>query len=105
MEKENDDPLWDVALEALLCETYEAHGAALGIEQLQILSGQHTILLDDILDTLCRLTEHRVWNYYGNGETLGKPDRDMCRLLRANHRLNTVQIERLSGTWAPRPDG
>lgn len=100
-----DEPLWDVALEALLTETYEGHGAPLRLEQLRQLAVVHAIRLDDILDTLCRLAEQRQWTFLAPGGQAAPPDPDLCRLLHANHRLNDGQLKRLDGAWKPRPAG
>lgn len=92
---------WDVALEALLNEQYLAAGEALNLQALTRLSDQHTIRLDDILDTLCKLTGAGLWQYASEKGDAGDPDNDMCRLLKANHRLNELQLDRLRGHWQP----
>ena len=96
-----DQPLWDVALEALLRDSFERTGQPLTLEQLRPLADAHTTRLDDMLDTLCRLVEHAQWRYLAADGEPTAPDRDMCRLLRANHRLNDTQLARLSGRWIP----
>ncbi len=96
-----NEPLWDVALEALLLESYQSANQPLRLDDLQQLATRHTIRLDDILDTLCRLSEQHVWVYYDTDGQATKPDRNMAKLLRANHRLNDVQLERFQGTWLP----
>ena len=102
MDAENqNEPQWDVALEALLLETHQSGALPLQLNDLQGLAGKHTIRLDDILDTLCRLVEQKRWIYYGPDGNAVKPDRDMSKMLHANHRLNDVQLERFQGTWAP----
>ena len=100
-EQITDRPLWDVALEALLRDSFERTGQPLTLEQLRPLADAHATRLDDILDTLCRLVEHTRWRYLGAGGKPSAPDRDMCKLLRANHRLNDTQLERLGGAWIP----
>lgn len=101
------DPIqvqWDVALEALLTERYHSQGQALDLPMLRNLAEFHTIRLDDILDTLCKLVSHGAWSYAdGDGRPV-QPDTDMCRLLKANHRLNEQQLERLGGQWRPLED-
>jgi hypothetical protein len=92
---------WDVALEALLNERYQKSGQALGLLELKRLSGQFTVRLDDILDTLCKLYQHGLWDYHQTDGAAGEPDSDMCRLLKANHRLNETQLDRLDGSWQP----
>lgn len=96
-----DQVLWDVALEALLLEQHQAQGEALNLAQLTRLADQHNIRLDDILDTLCKLTGHGSWQFLGKDGAPAEPDADMCRLLQANHRLNEVQLDRLRGGWQP----
>lgn len=96
-----DQPLWDVALEALLHDAFERTGQPLTLEQLRPLADAHTTRLDDILDTLCRLVEHAQWRYLGTDGKPALPNRDMCKLLRANHRLNDTQLARLGGGWIP----
>jgi hypothetical protein len=97
-----DTPAWDVALEALLRETSLAEGGPLTLQRLQTLAGENTIRLDDMLDTLCQLVAHERWTYQPPAGSAGPPDPDMCKLLRANHRLNDTQLGRLGGRWQPR---
>ena len=104
-DRSTDEPLWDVALEALLTETYEGLGQPLDMDQLRKLAVAHAIRLDDILDTLCRLAEQGQWAFVAPAGGVGPPDSDLCRLLHANHRLNDGQLARLAGTWKPRPAG
>ena len=92
---------WDVALEALLTERYHSQGQPLDLEVLRNLAEFHTIRLDDILDTLCKLASHDRWSYTGSDGQPVQPDSDMCRLLKANHRLNDTQLARLEGYWQP----
>ena len=102
--QDTDDPqavLWDVALEALLNEQYQQHGRALDMPLLHALGERYTIRLDDLLDTLCKLTAHGAWHYLDRDGQVLPPDGDMCRLLHANHRLNAVQLDRLRGRWQP----
>jgi hypothetical protein len=106
---DRDDPqhvlpqhvFWDVALAALLTEQYQQQGRALDLSQLHALSDRYTIRLDDLLDTLCKLTAHGEWDYLDRDGNVRPPDADMCRLLHANHRLNPVQLDRLRGRWRP----
>jgi hypothetical protein len=92
---------WDVALEALLTERYHSQGQPLDLAVLRNLAEFHTIRLDDILDTLCKLASHGLWAYTNSAGQNVEPDSDMCRLLKANHRLNDTQLERLGGLWQP----
>lgn len=96
-----DQPLWDVALEALLRDSFERTRQPLTLEQLRPLADAHTTRLDDILDTLCRLVENARWRYLAADGKPMPPDRNMCKLLRANHRLNDTQLRRLGGAWIP----
>lgn len=96
-----EDVQWDVALEALLNESYKAQGQPLKLPGLTQLADRYNIRLDDILHTLCKLTEHGVWQFLGNDGAPAEPDADMCRLLDANHRLNELQLDRLRGSWQP----
>jgi hypothetical protein len=76
MEADNqNEPQWDVALEALLLQTYQSSKNQLGMDGLQELPSKHTIRLDDILDTLCLLSEHKVWTYYDTDGNATKPNR------------------------------
>jgi hypothetical protein len=92
---------WDVALEALLNERFQKLGHALSLLELKRLSGQFAVRLDDILETLCKLYQHGLWEYRRPEGSGAEPDGDMCRLLHANHRLNDIQLERLDGSWRP----
>lgn len=98
--KENQ-PQWDIALESLLRETQKSKGSALGMDDLHALAAKHTIRLDDILDTLCLLSEHQAWSYFEADGSLAAPDDDMAKHLHANKRLNDAQLERFDGSWAP----
>lgn len=99
--QETEEVLWDVALESLLKEQCKAAGEPLNMAALARLADTNNIRLDDILDTLCKLTGAGVWQFEGQDGTPGEPDSDMCRLLKANHRLNELQLDRLRGRWQP----
>ncbi len=94
---------WDVALEALLNDRFNADGEALGMGALSRLADQHNIRLDDILDTLCKLNAAGAWSYEDKTGASAEPDSDMCRMLKANHRLNEMQLDRMRGRWRPVP--
>ena len=96
-----DQPQWDVALEALLADTQRTTGSPLNMAQLHRLAEAYNIRLDDLLDTLCRLVEHKAWSYLGADGKAAPLDRHIVRLLHANHRLNEVQLARLDGSWQP----
>ncbi len=97
----SDEPLWDVALEALLVETQRAAGRPLDLAQLEQLGNSYTIRLDDLLDTLCLLVENRAWRYCDAAGNPARLDRAVVRLLHANYRLNPEQLQRFSGNWQP----
>lgn len=99
--QQEENVQWDVALEALLNERFQKSGQALSLLELKRISGQFTVRLDDILDTLCKLHAHGLWDYLAADGQPAEVDSDMCRLLRANHRLNDNQLDRLDGNWQP----
>lgn len=99
--KKPEEVQWDVALEALLNEQFREHGDALNMAALTHLADHHNIRLDDILDTLCKLTDAGAWAYEDKSGAVAPPDSDMCRLLKANHRLNELQLDRMRGRWRP----
>ena len=94
-----DTPEWDVALEALLSEECRKRGGELSLNDLRLIAGNHSIRLDDILDTLCQLTLHAVWDFHGSTKGQEAIDEPMCKLLKANHRLNDEQLKRFEGSW------
>lgn len=99
--QQEENANWDVALEALLLERHQKLGQALNLLELKRMCGQFTVRLDDMLDTLCKLQQHGLWDYQQVDGGEAQPDADMCRLLKANHRLNETQLERLGGSWQP----
>lgn len=98
---DSEEPLWDVALEALLSETYGKSGQPLCMADLEDLANEYTIRLDDLLDTLCLLVENRAWTFTDARGRKGPPDQAVVRMLHANYRLNPTQLQRLRGHWQP----
>lgn len=96
-----DVPEWDVALEALLNEECHKRGSDLSLNDLRLIAGNHGIRLDDILDTLCELTLHGAWSFQGSEPGHEAIDEPLCKLLKANHRLNDAQLKRFQGAWRP----
>jgi len=93
----SETPQWDVALEALLREECQKRGEDLTLNDLRLIAAIHSVRLDDILDSLCELVQHGVWDYQGDNGV----DRNLCKLLKANHRLNDEQLKRFEGLWRP----
>lgn len=98
-EAPKDVPDWDVALEALLAEECRKRGGDLSLNDLRLIAASHGIRLDDILDTLCQLTLHAVWDFHGTTAGHAAIDEPLCKLLKANHRLNDEQLKRFEGAW------
>lgn len=99
--QQSESILWDVALAALLTERYKATGQPLNLHAITRLADQHNIRMDDLMDTLCKLTSHGAWQFMNDaGETV-EPDTEMCQRLLENKRLNDIQLDRLHGRWQP----
>ena len=93
--------LWDVALAALLTDCYRTQGQALNLHAVTRLSDQHSIRLDDMLDTLCKLVRHAGWQFLTSAGEPVEPDEAICDLLENNQRLTELQLDRLHGRWQP----
>lgn len=88
-------PAWDVALEALLCETQQQEGRPLAAGDIHRLSQQYRIRFDDLMITLLELVARGRWQYSGEP---GEIER-----MRGEGRFDAQDLARLGGHWRPRP--
>jgi hypothetical protein len=86
-ELDEEIPLWDVALEALLREEYGKRRAPLTVDDVQQLSAQYSIRFDDMMHTLFELTVNGHWRYMPAPDVIGEVTREHMKALWADGRL------------------
>lgn len=98
MIEEMEAPLWDVALEALARDHYLKQGDSLFLNDFKGLAKDHSIRLDDIMETLFRLVIHGKWQYHGENIEITE---DTLDALYVNRRLKEDDLDKFNGGWQP----
>ncbi len=96
-------PLWDVALEAMLVDEYEKHDRPLTIEDFRRLASEYKIRFDDIMATVFELTLHGRWTYLREDGVPRVFLRDEVERFYVNGRLDAADLSTLTGGWVCRP--
>ncbi len=96
-------PLWDVALEAMLVDEYERLDRPLTIEDFRRLANEYKIRFDDIMATVFELTLHGRWTYLRDDGLPRIFVREEVDRLYVNGRLDAADLSSLTGGWACRP--
>lgn len=93
-------PLWDVALEALLREEYRKRKVPLTVDDVQRLSAQYLIRFDDMMHTLFELTVQGYWRYLSAPDVIAEVTREHMTTLWADGRLFPERArEAYPGAW------
>lgn len=98
---ENSIPKWDVALAALADDEFRRKGAAMTLNDFRNLARQHTIRLDDIMETLFLLVINGQWIYLdsdGRAQALNQETLDRLYIKR---RLSDKDLQEFDGSWQP----
>ena len=96
-------PLWDVALEAMLVDEYEKYDRPLTIEDFRRLASEYKIRFDDIMATVFELTLHGRWTYLREDGVPRILLRDEVERFYVNGRLDAADLSTLGGGWICRP--
>lgn len=96
-------PLWDVALEAMLVDEYERLDRPLTIEDFRRLASEYKIRFDDIMATVFELTLHGRWTYLRDDGVPRILLREEVERFYVNGRIDASDLSALTGGWACRP--
>ena len=88
MAADDNKPKWDVALASLANDVYRRKGERLSLDDFHDLAREHSIRLDDIMETIFLLSIHGQWTYFdsaGKEQPLDQATLDCAKgiLLRA----------------------
>jgi len=98
---EEQMPLWDVALAALVTEKYKNKNKPLHIADFQQLSTKYAIRFDDIMDTVLRMVIHNKWVYIDTDGAVRHFSEDEFNNMHKGGRLVNDDLKELDGNWAP----
>ncbi len=98
---EEQMPLWDVALAALVTEKYQNKNKPLHIADFQQLSTKYAIRFDDIMDTVLRMVIHDKWHYTETDGTVRHISEDEFESMHKGGRLVNDDLKELDGNWSP----
>ena len=104
MSSDQDMPKWDVALAALSGEEFRKKARPLTLKDFRGLAKQHSIRLDDIMETMFLLAIHREWVY---SDPTGKEqplEQETLDQLYVKRRLSEEDLSTFDGTWRPAGD-
>ena len=94
-------PLWDVALSALVTEKCQNKNKPLHIADFQQLSTKYAIRFDDIMDTVLRMVIHNKWIYTeANGEVRHITEDEFDKMHKGGRLVND-DLKELNGSWKP----
>jgi len=94
-------PLWDVALAALVTEKYQNKNKPLHIADFQQLSTKYAIRFDDIMDTVLRMVIHNTWTYTEENGTARYITQDEFDNMHKGGRLVNDDLKEFGGSWKP----
>ena len=103
-DNEEQMPLWDVALAALVTEKYQNKNKPLHITDFQQLSTKYAIRFDDIMDTVLRMVSNNKWAYIGTDGAIHRITEDEFNNMHKGGRLVNEDLKGLDGNWAPITD-
>lgn len=98
---EDNMPKWDVALAALADDAFRKKAAPLNLGDFHKLAKQHTIRLDDIMETMFLLTINGEWTYQDNSGRIQPVDQKTLDSLYVKRRLSDKDLSAFDGTWKP----
>jgi len=98
---EDSMPKWDVALAALVDDTYRTKAAPLDLDDFHDLARQHAIRLDDIMETLFQLVINGTWVYTGSDGKALALDQATLDGMYVKRRLSEQELSTFDGDWRP----
>ncbi len=98
---EEQMPLWDVALAALVTEKHQNKNKPLCIADFQQLSTKYAIRFDDIMDTVLRMVIHNKWHYTETDGAVRHITEDEFENMHKGGRLVNDDLRELDGDWSP----
>jgi len=98
---EEQMPLWDVALAALVTEKCQNKNKPLHIADFQQLSTKYAIRFDDIMDTVLRMVIHKKWVYTEADGSVRQITQDEFDTMHKGGRLVNSDLKELDGNWSP----
>lgn len=91
-------PKWDPALESLVNEEFQKHGA-LTLDDFTRLSKEYTIRFDDIMFTVFELCLEGIWEYIDDAGRKVALTRDDVNQLLVNRRIKEEDMASYTGVW------
>ncbi|MCF6355831.1 MAG: hypothetical protein L3J26_12135 [Candidatus Polarisedimenticolaceae bacterium] len=101
LDDEEQMPLWDVALAALVTEKCQNKKKPLHIADFQQLSTKYAIRFDDIMDTVLRMVMHNKWVYTEPDGRVRHITEDEFNDMHKGGRLVNSDLKELDGSWRP----
>ncbi len=99
MDAQEDEPKWDVALEAMVIDELRKRAAPLSLDVFRNLATQYSVRMDDIMETMFLLVIYRQWNYQDES---GKPQvftQKTLDNLYVKRRLSEHELSQYNGSW------
>jgi hypothetical protein len=94
-------PKWDVALAALAADAFQKKSAPLTMDDFHHLAKQHSIRLDDIMETMFLLAIYGEWHYHDNTGQHQPLDQATLDGLYVKRRLSDKDLSAFDGSWKP----
>ena len=101
IDDEEQMPLWDVALSALVTEKQQNKNKPLHIADFQQLSTKYAIRFDDIMDTVLRMVIHGKWIYTDTNGAVCQITEEEFEDMHKGGRLVNEDLKELDGNWNP----
>jgi hypothetical protein len=98
---EDNMPKWDVALAALANDAFRKKAAPLTLEDFHDLAKQHSIRLDDIMETMFQLAINEEWIYSDSAGRVQPLDQATLDSLYVKRRLSEKDLSAFNGSWKP----
>jgi len=97
----NEIPKWDVALEAIAKDKFNALGRPMNLEDFKDLGQEYKVRFDDLMHTLCQLVTLEVWSQQGfDGQGQAVNNDELSELFVYN-RLDEKIAETYQVIWQP----
>jgi hypothetical protein len=94
-------PKWDVALASLAADAWKKKSAPLTLDDFHTLAREHSIRLDDIMETMFLLVIHDQWTYTDSAGKQQALDRETLDGLYVKRRLSEKDLAAFDGGWQP----
>jgi len=101
MSFQEEMPKWDIALASLAENEYRKKDAPLGLDDFHQLAREHSIRLDDIMETMFLLAINRHWKYLDASGHEQRLDQETLDGLYVKRRLSEQDLATFDGGWEP----